>query len=101
MLGADNRIDGTRTAAVHAANTYRLIDNGDRRHCLFDQRDNLLAEQMRDALNGGLATRWTKVDRGGAVDDGCRIGATPGVPTLSALRLWQKVIHLLDKIARV
>ena len=88
MLGADNRIDGTRIAAMHAANTQSLVDNGDRRHCLFGQRDNLLAQQMRNALNGGLATRRTEVDRGGTVDDGCRIGATPGIPTLSALRLW-------------
>jgi hypothetical protein len=89
MMCADYRIDGTRRAAVEAADATRLIDDGhDRfRVCRLGERQDVPAQQVSQSLYGCVPTWRTQVDLRYAVNDGfCKRAATR-VATLRALRL--------------
>ena len=53
-------------------------------------------QQLGQGLDRGLTTGWALVDVCLTGGDGFGIGAATGVGTLSALRLWQYGIDLLD-----
>ena len=102
-MRADNGINGTRVAAMGAADAKSFIN--DRNNAtgpgLFDKRQDIFAQQAGEALNGFVTARRAEIDCNAELDDGRCVGPATRVATLRALSLWQQVIDLLDELVGI
>jgi len=103
LLGADDRIDGAGIAAEHAADTQGLVDDGGRLPVgrRLGKRQHFAPEKISEAPDRVIATGRAEIDRRTVIDDSGGVRPTTGKTALSALRLWQPFIDLLDEVGGV
>ena len=100
-MGTDDRVDGTGIATMRAADAKGFVNNGDRRHHNFSERDRVSAKQIGQALDSLIAAGRTQIDGDSVFNDSCRIRSASWISTLRALCLRQHVVDLFDKISLI
>ena len=94
-----NGVHGTGVATMSAADAKRLLDDSDTANGgRFSQWFSISPKQVGQSLYRILTTRRAEVNRDFIGGNRLRVRTTSGITTLCALRLWQKVVDLIDDL---